>query len=283
MHIPKSIKRTAMRKILCPTNFSEPAQTVIAYAAKLAQAHGCDLTLLNVQSIFDYSPVELVQGKRHLEANMMQRLEALALEVSRVFKISCDADMETRFKPLSSTISEKGNYYDMVVMGTDGPDDLYQFLAGSNTYNTIVKSKTPVLVIPNDYVYSPIKNIVYAFDYLHRKKLPMTQLLKFTKMVRCDLTLLQVMEETYDKSDESELKELQSLISNAYRGEFRPHYATIRSSDAAEAINSFTLRNQPDMLALCSVHRNFISKAFHKSVIKHITTIADYPVLVFHQ
>jgi hypothetical protein len=46
-----------MKKILCPTDFSETAHNAIAYAAKLAKATNCELTLLNVQSMFDFTPV----------------------------------------------------------------------------------------------------------------------------------------------------------------------------------------------------------------------------------
>lgn len=44
-----------MKKILCPTDFSETAQNAIAYAAKLAQTTEAMLVLFNVQSIFDRS------------------------------------------------------------------------------------------------------------------------------------------------------------------------------------------------------------------------------------
>lgn len=51
-----------MKKIVCPTDFSAICNNAITYAAKLAQIT-TDLTLLNVQSMFDYTPVAFGTGK----------------------------------------------------------------------------------------------------------------------------------------------------------------------------------------------------------------------------
>lgn len=166
-------------------------------------------------------------------------------------------------------------------MGSDGPDDLYQFFGGSNTYNAITKSDVPVLVIPAGHVYTEIKKIVYAFDYLRERNLPLTRLVPWIKALKCELTVLQVMEEAYSKEAEDDLKELQFIIRNLYGDDLSYTYDTIRSSDIAQSINSYILRNQPDALALCSVHRTLAERIFHKSIIRNISTVCNYPVFVF--
>ena len=272
-----------MKKILCPTDFSDTAHNAIAYAAKLAQATDCQLTLLNVQSVFDVTPVELVRGKDLTFETAYERLEAQSLEISKAFKISCYAQIEPAARKLSSVIRDKAQEYDLIVMGSDGPDDLYQFFNGSNTYNAIVKSKTPILVVPADHVYGEIKTMTYAFDYLRERSLPLSRLIPFMKAVKCTLTILQVMEEGFSEEAEDDLKELQFIIRNIHRDDITFTYETIRSSDVAQGINSYILRSQPDALALCSVHRNVIETLFHKSLIKKISAACSYPVFVFHQ
>ena len=70
-----------MKKILCPTDFSGAAQNAIAYAAKLAHALDAQLTLLNVQSLFEFTPAEVVEGKeKSIKAAALQ-LEAEAPEL----------------------------------------------------------------------------------------------------------------------------------------------------------------------------------------------------------
>jgi nucleotide-binding universal stress UspA family protein len=271
-----------MKRILCPTDFSDAAHGAIAYAAKLAQATNCELTLLHIQSIFDLTPSEIIRGNQMVTAGIGERLEAQSREVSKTFKISCYAEVESSFSKLSSVIREKGKSYDLIVMGSDGPDDLYQFFGGSNTYNAIGKSDVPVLVIPAGHVYAEIKKIVYAFDYLRERNLPLTRLVPWVKVLKCELTVLQVMEEAYSKEAEDDLKELQFIIRNLYGDDLSYTYDTIRSSDIAQSINSYILRNQPDALALCSVHRTLAERIFHKSIIKNISAVCSYPVFVFH-
>jgi nucleotide-binding universal stress UspA family protein len=272
-----------MKKILCPTDFSETAYNAIAYAAKLAQATNCELTLLNVQSMFDFTPVDLIRGKEMTVAGVAEQLEAQSKEVTKAFKIRCHAEVESSFSKLSSVIHDKAKGHDLIVMGTDGPDDLYQFFSGSNAYNAIIKSEVPVLLIPNGYIYSQIEKMVYSYDYLRERNLPLTRLVPFIKALNCKLTVLQVLEEAYSKDAEDDLKELQFIIRNFYGDDLHYEYDTIRSSEIAQSINSYILRNQPDALALCSIHRNVIQSIFHNSIIKNISAVSTYPVFVFHQ
>jgi nucleotide-binding universal stress UspA family protein len=271
-----------MKKILCPTDFSKAAHNAIAYAAKFAQATNSELTLLNVQSLFDFTPMELFQGKEASLATVAAQLEAQSLEVEKVFKILCYAEVEPTIRKLSAVIHDKAQQYDLIVMGSNGADDLYQFFGGSNAYNAAIKSETPMLIIPSACGYSKINSMVYAFDYLRERNLPLKKLIPFIKTTNCELTVLQVMEEAYSKEAEDELKELQFIISSYHGDEIKYKYDTIQSSEKGRAINSYISRNQPDALAMCSKHRNLVSAIFHKSVIKNVSAVSDYPLYVFH-
>jgi nucleotide-binding universal stress UspA family protein len=270
-----------MKKILCPTDFSETANNAIGYAAKLAQVMHSDLTLLNVQSLFDLTPVEVFQGKKDTLERAAHTLEAQAHEVSRAFKVSCYAEVEPSYNKLSAAISDRAQKYDLIVMGSNGPDDLYQFFSGSNTYNAILKTKTPLLLIPAGVEYAEIKLVVYAFDYLRERNLPLAGLKPFIKGLNCNLKVLQVMEEAYSREAETDLKELQYIIKSFYN-DLSYEFDTIRSDENSQSINSYMLRNQADVLALCSVHRNVIERFFHKSTIKTISSFCNYPLYVFH-
>jgi len=271
-----------MKRILCPTDFSDTAHNAIAYTAKLAQVLHSEITLLNVQSKFDFTPAEIIQGKQMTLESVKEELEAQSLEITKVFKVACYAEVESTYRKLSAVIHDKAKGYDLVVMGTDGPDDLYQLFGGSNTYNVIAKSETPLLLIPNGYTYSEIRTMVYAYDYLRERNLPLARLVPFLKALDCKLTVLQVMEEAYSKDAEDDLKELQFIIRSFYGDGLNYEYDTIRSSEVAQSIDTYIHRNQPDALALCSVHRNLLQSLFHKSTIKNISAVCNYPVFVFH-
>jgi nucleotide-binding universal stress UspA family protein len=272
-----------MKKILCPTDFSDSAMNAIAYAAKLAKAAGCTLTLLHVKSVFDFSFAELSREKHDSTLPLPDELEALSIEVSKTFKVSCYAEVVSEFETLSSVINERAEGFDLIVIGSNGADDLYQFFNGSNTYNAIMKSNIPVLLIPAGFTYCEIRTMVYAYDYLRERKLPLAHLALFLKPLNCQLTVLQVMEEAFSRNADKDLKELQFIFKTCEGEGIDFQYDTVTSSDVPQGINTYMLHSPPDALALCSIHRNLIGNLFHKSIIKSITAIANYPVYVFHE
>lgn len=270
-----------MKKILCPVDFSETSQNATAYAAKLSKATGSMLTLLNIQPS---TPSPIDDEKSLVLDAIKKRLEELQRDVQQFFKIPCTAEVVLSGSLLSDAIAQQASGFSMIVMGTHGVESIIEFLRGSKTYHAIRNSTIPVILIPSDCVYSEIKSIVYAYDYLAERHLPSKQLLPWIKLLQCSLTVLQVNEEAVSQDVNEEMRELQFIITEKWKGEnIDVHFDSIRSTEIAPSINSYILRNEADILALCTHHRNFIQQMFHKSITKVISEIASYPVLVFHQ
>lgn len=270
-----------MKKILCPVDFSNAAQNAIAYAAKLSQATGAILKLVNKQPT--HVVINELDYELALEA-VAERLEELGEEVRRFLKISCETEVVQSATLLSDAIVRSSIDSDIIVMGTHGVESLLEFFRGSNTYHAIRKSKVPVMLIPEECTYSEIQKVVYAYDYLGERKVPVKQVQSFIKSLGSELIVLQVNEEAVSEGVEEDMRELQYIISEKWKNEDTSiHFDSIRSADIAPAINSYIHRNESDVLALCTTHRNFIQEVFHKSVIKTISEIANYPVLVFHE
>ncbi|HMG94395.1 MAG TPA: universal stress protein [Chryseolinea sp.] len=267
-----------MKKILCPTDFSDAAQNGIAYAAKLAKVINGELTLLNVHSSIEFVPPD--SGKDL--ASITKQLQLESDEINRTFHVPCNAVVETTLRTLTSVIEDLSDQYDLIVMGSNGPDNIYQFFRGTNAYNAAVNAKVPVLIVPEKYVYSEIRNIVYAFDYLKERKLPLEKLTKFASVLKAQVTVLQIMEEAESKGAAEDLHELQLIIKNLYSGDVPLKYETLRSSDIALSVNRYVSNVEADMLSVCSVHMNVVERLFHKSVIKNIAATSDFPVFVFH-
>jgi nucleotide-binding universal stress UspA family protein len=271
-----------MKKILCPTDFSETAYNAIAYAAKFCHTTDATMTLYNVQSMFNLSPIEIVKGKASILQTVAKQLEDLSDEVSRVFKIACDAQVEPTVDILSTMIEKKSHDFDLIIMGTGGPADLLKFFTGSNTYAAISNANIPVMLIPNNVVFSPVDQMVYAYNYLEDGKLPMTQLIPWIKKCSSKLSVLEVLEEAYSEVVNGDLKDTQKLI-QLVNNEVRMNFDCIHSSNVALSIHNHVLEKKADMLVLCTHHRNMLTRIFHRSVIKSVSAMASYPVLVVHE
>ncbi len=271
-----------MKKLFCPTDFSDSATNAIAFAGKLTKKLGATLTLFNVQSLGDLTPEEALFGDPENVRATEAKLEALRDEVKKVFKISCNVEVVPSAISVNKLISSHAAGYDLIVMGSNGPDELTQFFLGSNTYQVIKKSSTPVIMIPEGCGYSDIKTIVYAFDYWRNDRLPLTQLIRLAKSLKSDLRVLQVMEESYSRKAEEEVLGMQEIFLDLYKDEIPISFDTIYASDLTDSLHNYMLRNKMDMLALCTENHGFLQKLAHKSVVKAMSGKATYPLFVFH-
>lgn len=270
-----------MKKILCPTDFSETADQAIVYAAKLCKKIGAELTLLNVQSVLSLPPVEVIKGKFLATEPIRERLEDQSYQVMGVFKIPCLTEVEPSNSSLGDIIANRAKDFDLIVMGTDGADDYSQFFFGSNSYKVARASSVPVLLIPRGCANGDISNLVFAFDYEGEHKLPMEQVTEWAKLLQVRITVLQVKDH-YTLEVEMKSKEIEES-NRKYKESLSIDFQTIYSDEVINSINGYVLQNKSDALALCSINHGVINALFHKSVIKALSSSVNYPLFVFHE
>lgn len=272
-----------MKKILCPTDFSDASLNAIRYAAKIAQVSRASIMLFYVKSLFEISPRDLLRGESEEVSHIQDSLEELAREIGRTFDVSCFSEVHVSGTVLSSVISRMGNEFDLIVMGSDGPDNLYEFFLGSNTYNVIRNAAVPVLMVPGKVGYSEIRKAVWAFDYFRKGFPPMEQVLDFQKSLKFDLTILQVLEESYSELQNSTLREMQKVIREDLPEEVRLEFDTIHTGKLEDSVHQYMLRNEVDLMIVNTEHYSLLKRIFHRSLTKQITASGQYPVLVLHQ
>ena len=271
-----------MRKLLCPTDFSQAAINGMAYAAKFAQATQAELILLNVQSTFDLSPAELLRGKALTVAAANDQLEDQCKEISRTFKISCYPEVALSGRTLAAAIDEKSGGFDLIVMGTDGVSGYYEFFTGSDTYKVIKRTSVPVLLVPAECTFTPLSRVVYAVDLQKGEYFPLRELVGWAKYLGSEICVLQVVQGHYSQEVEAGLRRSELEIKDFFGGEIPLRFDTLWSQEVASSIHSYMLRTDSDALALCARHHGVIEGLFHKSVTKVLSAIARYPVMVFH-
>lgn len=261
-----------MKKILCPTNFSDCSVNAIAYASKLAHATGSGLTLMKAESVLEPADLDAVNDN----------LEVQAKVVRQMFNIPCDFMIDDTMKTLSGSISDCARDYDLVVMGTDGPDGLFELFFGTNAYNASLKSDTPVLIVPEGVVFTAATSIAYAFNYLQEIDVPMGKLLDFALALQSSITVVAVVESPHSSSTNAALRDRERTLKNLYSEAVPVSFDTVRSDNPAEGIHDYMVHSQADVLAICTKDRGLAWRTFHHSVTKYITAICNYPLFIFH-
>lgn len=141
-----------MKKFLIPVDFSEYSQVAIDYALQIASESGHEIDFIHVFTnhsnlyINKQLPTTLVDPQVEISKNKMATLLPSCLAKNPNIKINCIYKDGNLFEEISKVTASFA--YDAVIMGTRGSSGLEAVFLGSNTYDVIINTKTPVLAIP---------------------------------------------------------------------------------------------------------------------------------------
>jgi nucleotide-binding universal stress UspA family protein len=164
-----------MKKILCPTDFSEQANHSVEAGYYLAKKFGAEFHLFHViesETEMDFNvqgapssgggmdDVFFLKMIQATESRMAELLETPGLEQINVTS-------NIRVGKTSKLIWEEigSGSYDMVVMGTKGASGFNEMLIGSNAEKVVRRAKIPVLAVKEFVDEQSFKNIVYASSF----------------------------------------------------------------------------------------------------------------------
>lgn len=265
-----------IKKIICPTDFSETANNAIEYAAKVAQVVNAELEIVNVRKLL---PMEIV-GEDIMEG--AEALYAISNNIHKTFEINCSYDFEVTHASLEKIINAKAGKDTWIIMGTNGIDDLYQYFFGTNTYKVIKKSECPVLLIPEHVSYKTIKKMVFALDNDFNKKPLFMHIKDYLNAFKPEIILLYVAKSHSDSN--TEIEEVFRSCKNELNDEIidfpEINLKKIIFDNIPEGINNYISITQADILAITFRKYGFIEKVFHYSVSKELTETAAYPIWV---
>jgi nucleotide-binding universal stress UspA family protein len=270
-----------MKKILCPVDFSDAATNGMEYAAQLAKELDSSLTLLYVRPSIWPEAVQLEQEVAVGLENIGDRLGVYSQEVQTEFGITCDAHIEQTVDTVEMAIAAEAGNYDMIVMGTNGADDVYQYVFGTHSFHVIEQAKCPVIVIPEGYTYRPLRKIVYAYDPETNPVFLIEQLKTLAFPLNAEVKVLHIASEKRSPEEEQKL----TVIIEAMKARETRHIPWSvdfqYSDDVPGALDHYLRIHDADMLALSCHHQTWIEKLFKPDIVKEISMIADYPVLAF--
>lgn len=269
-----------IKRILCPTDFSPVAKNAIDYACQLAQVASARLTLLHVQK-----PQAIMAGADPVppieEVESLLRDECIALGEAYHIQVSCE--VEPGIWDFDDWVVHRSDFFDLVVMGSNGAETVEQMLFGSHAFNVIKKTKIPVLVIPEGFEFKNISRIIYAYDYKAKKLPPLEQLQEFADIFNTKVCFLTIVDK-YTPRVEDEMDQLFNSIESNWKNSHSVTFDYVYYPDVVKSLNHYyQMWSDNDLLVLAARSHSFINLNFHKSVIREVTNLASYPVLVIHE
>ena len=147
---------TRIKKILCPTDFSENSEHALKYALALATLSQADLQLFHVvepitypQSTEFFEPVlDEVELMMKMETAFQQQLEDQVTTLKAQYP-KIKGKLVTGNTFLEIIQAARDDDVDMIVMGTHGRTGLAHVLIGSVAERVVREAPCPVLTVKN--------------------------------------------------------------------------------------------------------------------------------------
>ncbi len=163
-----------MKKVLVPIDFSGSPSALINYAIGFQHHFKCKLLFFH--SICELIPSSAV--KTTYDDAVMAAIQSRAQRLTMLIEKGClklgiipsslrsDYEIKLGGNVIDDILQVVENEkIDFIIMSTHGSSGLKKFFLGSTTSVVISRAEIPVLTIPLNYPYRPIKQIIYACDF----------------------------------------------------------------------------------------------------------------------
>lgn len=281
-----------MKHILFPTDFSDAANNAFLYAVHLANQ-------LNAKLFVLYSYVTPVLSATHagqpeMLADVYQQVELSKFDY---FKKQAPALHELADKngldhsrliflfeegTVVSSVKKVLRSEDirLVVMGTYGASGFTEKFVGTNTVAVIQSIQQPVLAIPAQAKYSPIKKIAFTTLFREKDLAALEEVVEMAEIFEAQVYCTHVVDNIGNPAS--------SLLygedwGKKFTGKGLDFVFLEKKENVERTINSFLKENKIDLLAIVKRNRNFFDRLVNSSLSNKFAFHSDTPILVFHE
>lgn len=281
----------SIKNILVPIDFSDNSKAAFEFAIGLAEDLDAKVKVVHVLGEYN-SPSPLIDNLiipapdesevHRLDAFLQEEQDTMGNVLS---KRKVKVNQETLFGSIVPTILNLSNSgeYDLIVMGVTGEKAVSEVFFGSTASEISQKSKCPVLLVPRNYRYAGIMDILFACDFEHTSIAQMKSVASVAEFFDANVNLVFVKtEDDSDKGYDSKIKEIKQTFSE-YAPDIEFKAEIISQDSVVEGVNEYCKENNVDMVLVVTKNRNFWQRFLHASVTKQLAIYAEEPVFIIHE
>ncbi|MBN7816178.1 universal stress protein [Algoriphagus pacificus] len=270
--------------ILCPTDFSECSLNAIEYAAKLGELFKADLFLFHVLNKTDYEKLSPLDTEGyHQEEFIKEKLVNLQQAVLKESLPKGLKSCEISFKDgkiVSRTLKEANKIgADLIVMGTEGTNDLREHIIGSRTSKLVEESEKDVFVVPRKVYFKKPRKIVYASDYLEEDKIAIQKVVELARFFDSEIDIVHVSS-THKAIDKSLHMEMVDELTPFVKYEKVNYVLKSYRDDLALGLENYLQTSKGDILVTLSKKKSFFDQIFSKNLSKKMAYFINKPLWV---
>ena len=280
-----------MKSILVPTDFSESAQHALKFAFLLGENVSVKIFVFNWTEILiptstpQHMYKELYEEQKQVKYTQLKSDTDQLLAKINVSNQSLNieyviGDGSGLEEALLKSVTD--NNIDVVVMGTLGASGLTKLFVGSNTAKIIEKAQVPVIAVPANLQFGPIKKIGYASD-LNDVKNEIGELVQFAQLFNASIEIFHVYPTfpVFFEVTQPNVDKLVAELVQKYPGQkFTINVIqTYKDNDIVYGIEKYIKDFKPDILAMFTLKRTFWDKLFDASKTEEVAFNTNVPLL----
>lgn len=266
-----------MKTIIAPTDFSAIAENACLYAVKLAADINAELVLFHTielpLTVAEYPVTDEFFDEEGVEKELeLLRDKLFAASENRVnIKIkNVMGSIDFQIKELCDKTKPFA-----VVMSTYGSNLLRRLFAGSTTLYTTKHLSSPVIVVPQNASYKPIKKIALASDLRHIYEVPVEELETIIKAFNAKFEIFYVGRNENDIDRNA----VNSTLLDGFLDHLYPKSYSIQNDDVWKGIAIIAEEHAIDMVIIIPKKHG----PFHKSQAKDFVFHMNIPVMAIHE
>lgn len=272
-----------MKTILLLTDFSKSATNAIHYAMRFFESESCTFHIMNVHKVGTFISDDLMSSSTESIYESFtkvpkQKIDELINELKQTyrnekheFKTIVDFDVFTDAVNQAITKHE----VDFVVMGSNGATGAKEIIFGSNTVNVIRNVMCKTLVIPNDYKFKTISNVLLPLQVDDNLKPHLLEVIKnYSKHFNYKIHVLRTLK---SESVSNHLPDDKALLKT-----LDCEYTTQNEVSFYQAVINYLNTYQIDMVGLIVHDKSFIKRFFTETPTIQLSKVIQLPLLLFH-
>ncbi|MBD0375623.1 MAG: universal stress protein [Flavisolibacter sp.] len=257
---------------ILPTDFSATATNAAIYATKMLQGI-YDARLLLYHAYGNSMYGTSVQKSLNLLKDRLMDVAPIKIE----YYYEQTGDFIGSLEQLARRQQAQA-----IIMGINGRTKLEQKLMDSNSLEVVERKICPVIIVPPNATFSPVKNVALACEFKNVvTTVPTEQLKSVLELFHPKLHIVNVDSEQYITVTEDVLVQRNTLLEMFQ--DFNPEFHFITTYNFTETITQFVKDYAIDILITIPRRHSFFAQVFKTRNTKKLAFESPIPILAAHE
>lgn len=275
-----------MKNILVPTDFSDNCTKAAHIGIKMAKIYNAEIHFLHQMTTpVDWVKLDKLKEKRYSET--LKQIGAAKANLSKLEKIAEHKGLKCRtflqFDSGQKDILEHSGYFhhDFIITGSSGTKGVIREITGSNVDKIVRKANAPVIVVKDEEVNFPFKNIVFVSNLEENITDAFKQVISIANKCGARIHLLRINTETDFNNIKLGLDPIEKMLQNF--PELKNYSMAVYNEPSVETgINTFLKQHPSDLIAMVTHGKTGFLSLFSKSIAEGVTNHSTLPVMTIH-